>query len=132
MYESIMYSKSRKIGNIGEDVACEFLRRKGYKVILRNYLKAYGEIDIVAEYRGTVRFLEVKTVTREKTAGISREMSHRPEDQIHPMKIKKIMRVAETYMLEMKDKREYQIDAVTVYMDISSKFARCSLFEQIL
>ena len=39
----------RQIGDQGEEVACKYLVGKGYRVLERNYLKPWGEIDIVAE-----------------------------------------------------------------------------------
>ena len=47
-------------GDAGEDLACEHLRRHGLKILARNYRCRAGEIDVVAEDRGTVVFVEVK------------------------------------------------------------------------
>ena len=47
-------------GDAGEDLACEHLRRLGLRILARNYRCRAGEIDIVAEDRGTVVFVEVK------------------------------------------------------------------------
>ena len=58
-------AKHLEIGRLGEDIACRFLKEKGFKVVERNYWKKWGEIDIVAEKEGVLRFIEVKTVTRE-------------------------------------------------------------------
>ncbi len=41
-------TKKRKIGDFGEDVAVRFLMKQGYDIMDRNYLKPYGELDIVA------------------------------------------------------------------------------------
>lgn len=45
----------------GEDLAGKFLKKSGYKILKRNYVSKYGEIDIVAYGRGTISFVEVKT-----------------------------------------------------------------------
>ena len=47
-------------GDCGEDRACDYLRRRGLKILARNYRCRAGEIDVVAEDRGTVVFVEVK------------------------------------------------------------------------
>jgi putative endonuclease len=47
-------------GESGEDLACEHLRRGGLRILARNYRCRAGEIDVVAEERGTVVFVEVK------------------------------------------------------------------------
>ena len=55
-------TKKREFGDIGEDIVCKFLLRKGYKIIERNYLKPWGEIDIIAENDKSLVFVEVKSV----------------------------------------------------------------------
>lgn len=55
-------SKYRKsFGNYGEDLACKFLVKKGYRIVERNYRFGHGEIDIVAKDGDTLVFVEVKT-----------------------------------------------------------------------
>ena len=120
------------IGKSGEDIACQFLEQKGFKILDRNYRKPWGEIDIVAEKDGVVRFVEVKAVSRESLPDISREMDYRPEEMVTPDKLRKVARTAVLYMENMKDKREYQIYVVGVIMDIATKKARCRLIEQAL
>src|SRR3989338_4819329 len=105
----------KEVGRLGEDVATQFLEQKGFKVIARNYRKPWGEIDIIAEKAGVVRFVEVKAVSRESLSDVSREMSnYRPEEQVHPSKLKKICRTAELYMANANDNREFQIDVVEI------------------
>jgi putative endonuclease len=50
-----------KIGKSGEDRVAAFLRSKGYKIVKRNYQCRVGEIDIIAERREYIVFVEVKT-----------------------------------------------------------------------
>lgn len=127
------YSAERRIGNVGEDIACQFLLSKGFSILKRNYLRSWGEIDIVAEKGESVRFVEVKAVSRESLPHISRENDgYRPEEQVHPAKLKKLARTAEMYMNEAGDTRDYQIDVVAVYMDMAARKARCRLYEQVL
>jgi putative endonuclease len=55
-----------RLGVRGENLACRFLRRNGYKVLHRNFRgRSGGEIDIVCRDRDTLVFVEVKTRTRE-------------------------------------------------------------------
>jgi putative endonuclease len=123
----------KEVGKKGEEIASEFLSRKGYIIIEMNHRRPWGEIDIIAERTGTVRFIEVKTVSRESLPDVSREMdNYRPEEQVHPAKLRKIARTAEMYMNSRKDEREYQIDVVGVFLDMRNRKARCRLFEQVL
>ncbi len=53
-------------GKRGEDLACRFLRRRGYKILYRNFRgRRGGEIDIVCRDRDTLVFVEVKTRANE-------------------------------------------------------------------
>lgn len=124
--------RRKEVGRIGEDIACKFLEQKGFKILDQNYRKPWGEIDIVAEKSGQVRFVEVKTVSREAYQGISREMDYRPEEMVDIRKLRKLARTAVLYMESNRDEREYQIDVVGVIMSESTKTARCRLFEQAL
>lgn len=127
------YSPSRRTGNVGESIACQYLEMHGFVILERNHLRPWGEIDIIAEKGSSIRFVEVKSVSRESSGEFSRENStYRPEEQVHPAKLKKIARTAELYMNERGYDRDYQIDVVAVYMDPVRRVARCHLYEQVL
>lgn len=68
-----MYSgnkRSAALGKAGEDFVAEYLRSKGYIIIKRNWKDSrYGELDIVAENKNCIAFVEVKT--RSKDAVVS-------------------------------------------------------------
>lgn len=132
--ESQWRARRKRVGEIGEGIAATYLESKGFRVIERNYRRPWGEIDIIAEKGEVVRFVEVKTVSRETLPDVTRESEHgyRPEEMIHEAKLRKIARTAEIYMNEKGDEREFQIDAVGVFLVERLRKARCRLFEQIL
>ena len=70
-------NKMNKIGKFGEDVACVFLKKHGYKIVERNYLKKWGELDIVAKKAGKLCFVEVKTVLINRGFDPVEQMTHR-------------------------------------------------------
>ncbi len=118
-------------GNLGEDIARKFLENKGFSILETNFRKKWGEIDIIAEKGGVVRFVEVKSQTLRDDG--SREMSdHRPEEMAHDSKLRKVARTASLYMEEKGDNREYQIDVVAVVLDTQNRIARCRFYEQVL
>ena len=120
-------------GRIGEGVAAQFLERKGFKVIEKNFRKPWGEIDIIAEKDGEVRFVEVKTVSRDTSeGGVTREIGYQPEEMAHASKLQKVARSAELYMENKGDDRDFQIDVVTVVLDRSTRKAVCKLYEQVM
>ena len=53
------------VGRDGEDLAVSFLKKKGYKIIERNFRTSFGEIDIIAKDGEVIVFTEVKTRTDE-------------------------------------------------------------------
>lgn len=50
----------KMIGNIGEEIAQNYLLRRGCRILHRNYYSRFGEIDIIAEHDATLLFIEVK------------------------------------------------------------------------
>ena len=51
---------TKEIGKEGEELAVEFLKKQGYRILERNFTTKFGEIDIIARHGGTVCFIEVK------------------------------------------------------------------------
>ncbi len=133
-------TEKQKLGTIGEDCACKYLQKKGYKVIDRNYLKKWGEIDIVTIKEKKIHFIEVKSVSREITSGtgksVIRETSngYRPEDNMHPWKLQRLGRVIQSYLLEkdISDDVDWQLDLVTVHVDMNKRLSRVFMLPDII
>ncbi len=128
----------RTIGDTGEGVACTYLEQRGFKVVDRNYLKPWGEIDIVARKAKKLYFVEVKTVTRdtsrEKGRGEGTRVTYRPEDNVHPAKLKRLHRAIQTYLLDYKvaEATDWQIDVACVYLDFTTHKARVEMLENVI
>jgi len=58
-----MGRERKEIGGLGEKLALEFLKAKGYRVKCKNFRTPFGELDIVATHRGSIVFIEVRTRT---------------------------------------------------------------------
>lgn len=54
------------MGRAGENRAIKFLKKKGYKILKKNYETPFGEIDIIAQDNDYIVFVEVKTRTSEE------------------------------------------------------------------
>jgi putative endonuclease len=119
-----MYSKKRQFGNLGEKVACVFLEKHGFTILERNYLRKWGEIDIVAKKKNITHFIEVKSV--------SSETSYRPEENLHPQKLKRLARTMQTYVLEKHLDGEWQLDLVTARIDAAKREAKVEMLENIV
>ena len=128
-------TEKRKTGDLGEKIASEWLENNRFSIILRNYSKKWGEIDIIAKKFKKIHFIEVKTVTRENLDDVSRESdSFRPEDNIHPWKLKRISRTIQSYVLENEigDDKDWQFDVMTVYLDVEKKEAKVEFMTDII
>lgn len=98
---------NKKTGNEGEDIAAEYLISKGYKVLERNLVMPFGEIDILAQAKKTIVLVEVKTV-RGSGFGLAQEL-------VRSKKQKKLILLASA--LEQKyPKSTIRIDVIGVEM----------------
>ena len=61
-----MTGKRQTLGRRGEELACSFLVKKGYRILARNYRTRSGEIDIIARDGAVLVFVEVKTRNSER------------------------------------------------------------------
>jgi putative endonuclease len=83
-------ARRRALGRAGEDAAADFLRRRGFEVLARNYHTPYGELDVVAAKDGVLVFAEIKT----GRAGSSVD----PRAQFTPRKVSRCYKAALYYM----------------------------------
>ncbi|HVT00774.1 MAG TPA: YraN family protein [Patescibacteria group bacterium] len=98
---------ANKTGVLGEDIAVDYLKKKGYKIIERNFRKKYEEIDIISIKDKTLVFIEVKT--RKSTAFGT------PFEAIAPWKLKHLVQLAQFYKITHKNLPEdMRIDAIGV------------------
>ncbi len=127
-------TEKRRVGDIGEEVVCKYLVNKGYVVVERNYWKPWGEIDIVAEKPGFISFVEVKSVSRRRGAGEVTRETIRPEENMHPAKLKRLHRAVQTYLLDRKipESKPWQIDLACVFLDFDTKRAKVEVLENIV
>lgn len=127
-------TEKRKTGDLGEKVACTFLVKHGYYIIETNYLRKYGEIDIVAQKGGEYYFIEVKSVSRvTNRSKVARETdTYRAEDNVHPWKIKRLQRVIQAYLLDKKICGEWKFGVITVELNMKTRLAKVNFLEDIV
>lgn len=122
---------TRKIGNLGEDLACDHLIRSGYKIIDRNYQRKWGEIDIIATKDGITHFFEVKSVRVDFSRVTN---AHTPEENVHRHKLKHIGRMIETYLSDRDGGviGEFQFHVLTVRMNQVTRTAQVRWIKNII
>lgn len=97
---------NRTLGDNGEDIACKFLEKQGYKILERNkHYSRFCELDIIAQYKNTTVFVEVKT---RKTDGFGS-----PLEAITKSKFANILKGVQFYLSENKVK-DYRIDVIGI------------------
>jgi len=132
----IFTSKTQKTGEIGENIAVRFLVKHGYLILDRNYTRKWGEIDIIAEKDGKLHFIEVKSVSCETLEGVNHETldQYRPEDNMHPWKLKRLSRTIQTYLLfeKIPEEKEWQVDLTVVFLSEKEKKARVKVVKDII
>ncbi len=94
-------------GRAGEDAAAAFLLARGYRIIVRNYRRRFGEIDIIAEDGAVLVFVEVKSRQSNRFGS--------PFEAVDRRKQRQISRVALDYITRYgKENRPARFDVVAV------------------
>ena len=100
---------NREIGQRGEDIACEYLKKNKYDIIERNkHFSKLCEIDIIAKYKDTFVFVEVKTRKNNNFGS--------PLEAITKTKYNNIKTGLFSYLQEMKIKK-YRIDTIGITLE---------------
>ena len=119
---------NQEIGKLGEVIAVKYLKKKGYRILDRNFEfrvagRKKGELDIVVKKHGIISFIEVKALDNQ-------EQTFAPEDRIDFKKKKSIAKTAEFWLLKNKIPLESkcQIDVVSIRLDFQTRKAKISHF----
>lgn len=127
-------SYSRKeVGALGENVACEYLRRHGFSIRDRNIARKTGELDIIAEQADTLHFVEVKTILVDEFRDEnSASDDYDPSLNLHEAKVRKVARTGEWYVLEKNWEGDWQVDGCLVWLRRRDGMARVQYLPQIV
>ncbi len=115
-----MQTYKSQLGQLGENLACKYLVKKGYKIIDRNYRQKWGELDIIAKAPDrTLVFVEVKTMAESGYSGL------KPEDQLTGVKLEKLKRTASLYAghypERVNDDKGWRIDLLAINIKDGSR-----------
>lgn len=104
------------LGKEGEEIAIKFLKKKGYRIIEKNYRTVFGEIDIIAKDKDVIVFLEVKTRVDE-TFGY-------PFEAVTRRKREKIKKVALFFLKRFKRELPARFDVLSINIEDGKKQIR--------
>ncbi|MCM1372149.1 MAG: YraN family protein [Bacteroides sp.] len=99
-------ARHNDFGTLGEDIAADYLRRKGYVLLDRNWRSGHKEIDIVARQDDTLVFVEVKARTN--------VMYGNPEDAVTKRKMHLLVLAADAYLRCNALDCEVRFDVITI------------------
>jgi putative endonuclease len=102
-------SKHNDLGKNGEDLACNLIILKGYKILERNWRYKKAEIDIICKKYDTLIFVEVKTRSTLKYG--------MPEDFVSKLKQKLMFGAANAYMHQVNHNWEIRFDVISIIMN---------------
>lgn len=124
------HSHNTPTGRIGEQIAANYLSLKGHKIVERNYLKKYGEIDLITEYSGIIFFIEVKSELVSREIGETEDV-YNPLDKVDKHKMNNLRKVIETYISE-NNVEKWQIDVIAVQMNSETKKANITHLKNVI
>ena len=119
-----MNQSNLETGKIGEEIAKDYLKRKGYKIIEQNYKTKYAEIDLVTKKGKELVFVEVRTKKGEDFGT--------PEETLDKRKLRKLWSNAKAYTAWKKWQGPYRVDAVCVVLRYDNMIERINHYENIV
>lgn len=114
---------NKQVGNFGEDLAVQYLTKKGYEIIGRNIQMGQNELDIVAKINGLLVFIEVKTNTAKGILA---------EDNMTKNKLQHFKMAISYYLATKKLSSNFiRPDLISIDIDTVTKLAKVKHFEDI-
>jgi len=115
----------QRVGSLGEQIAAEHLRAKGYRVLERNVRLAQGEIDIVAQDGDVLAFVEVRTKRGSQMGPL--------EESIPERKKQKLRQLVDLYLQTRQiNGAQIRIDAVLIDMGPDGSPRRIELIKDAI
>lgn len=120
LQELLIMNYKSNLGQLGEDIACEYLVKNNFKLIERNFRQKWGEIDIIAKAPDkTLVFVEVKTVSGVEKLHTPNDIQHiSAEDQLTGAKLTKLQKTASLYANHkpelINDNKGWRVDLIAL------------------
>ena len=100
-----------EVGRRGEEIAAEWLVKRGFRVLERNWRSGHKEVDLVVESERAVHIVEVKTLTP--------PVLTLPAEKVDARKQARLVAAARRLIAERHIEREVQFDVIAVVLDDS-------------
>ena len=125
-----MAANRKQLGALGEKIAADYLKSKGYKILAKNFFFKWGasnltkgEIDIITKKDNVISFIEVKALSSDK--------GFEPEDEVDFKKQRKLVKLAEIWLSKNKIPLDskWQIDVIGIKINLAARKAKLRHFE---
>ncbi len=111
-----------QIGKTGEEIACDFLYKKGFQIIEKNYYCHWGEIDVIAKKNDKIHFVEIKTRVGTRKG--------EPYESVNRQKLRKLMRAIQFYLLNRRLKNyKLCLDVISIVLNSQGLVNKFNYFE---
>ncbi len=114
----------KELGDFGERLARDYLKRQNYKIVEQNFRIRLGEIDIIAKKRDEIVFIEVKTRTSDKYG--------QPQEAVDFFKQERLIDAIYHYIDRHKIKEDFRVDVIGIAVDLRKRIARLKHFKNAL
>lgn len=106
-------AEHNEFGKLAEDLAVDFLEKKNYKILARNFRYQKAEVDIIAEFENKIIVVEVKA--RKTDAFLE------PHEAVNKKKIRLIVLASNFFIEENNIEKETRFDIISVLPNESGK-----------
>ena len=112
------------VGRKGEELAAKYLKKKGFRVLEKNFKNRFGEIDLIVFKKGLLVFVEVKTRVG--------SVDFNPEWAINFNKVSRVQKMAQVFLAQNKiDYQDLRIDVVCVCLNEAGKLFKIDHYKNI-
>jgi putative endonuclease len=100
----------QKIGELGEQIAINHLRKQGFTILNHHYTTHWGELDIIAQKNEKMYFFEVKTRVGEAKG--------KPYEAVTYYKLRSLRRAMQQYLIQSSSTAStYSLDVISIVLD---------------
>jgi len=114
---------NQAVGSMGEKMACDYLTKKGYLILDKNFRTKVGEIDIISKLKNKLVFVEVKTKISDEKG--------KPYEHVTKSKIAKFKRAVQAYILKFKIDCPIRLDVISIQLSEDLSIQNILHFENI-
>ncbi|MCB9808916.1 YraN family protein [Candidatus Nomurabacteria bacterium] len=127
----VFTTSQQRLGERGEQIAVEYLKKNGFSILERNFATKDGEIDIIGQKDTMIYFVEVKT-TSIRHDNVLYKNQYKPEYNVSREKLIRLRKCAENYIFSHNVSCETHFSAILIQIDKKYKKAHLRFMKNII